>query len=587
MGDWFRAAPANGSGPGTARNNVVWLASLLAAPLGLDRRHLPVIMPAKDAQSFTQQVGDAGLVARFAHDPVRAWLESYDASPQPEVFAELYDLLPPAAIVVGFELPPVMRRALALRGHRYVSLHNHPLRFLSDLGFGVHSNDAGFVRSFEAIACSVSNIDQQVSRLSARFSRLNPVQARLPEGCPVLLGQTPTDASLVVDGKIVSWEDRAEDLAALLGSSREVAYLKHPHAVWPQADLDFFRYTLGKTVIAIAGNSYPLIMSRQPTGPVATLSSSLGVEANAFGCDCHFLLADPQAKFCVPGLDNAVQVMVDHRILEREFWDRMLAGDGDLPAPRETPFYLGDNFVRSTLESWGYAALLSSHPFTRMDKLVLPAADIQPGRGRALCAALVDASEASGEKIASVAADNDITLGLAPDPLVDGAHWEWNPRIELLGLPGLSGLLSAELDGSWTEGERCRIDLTIGPAADGFMALEGEIRFSFFRGLLGHNPALLVSVDGIPCSAIIHRECEDPYHTLRWRAVVRCGQPCRIDLACSHSGTPVEAGLGDDSRLLGFILHGAEVSAKMARGPSGSKTLRIWGLGERPIEADV
>jgi hypothetical protein len=579
VGDWFRAYPALGSGPGTARTNLVWIAGLLSRALKVPLAKQTLVMPADTEQGYLEQLGSAPIARAYREDPQRGWLESYDGCEARTAFTALYDRLPPDALVIGFELPPVMRRTLSAGGWRYVSVHVHPLRFLPDLTIGVYSNCAAMRAALAAITVPRSAIERQVARLSARIGRLNPPQAHLPDDCAVMFGQTPADASLIVDRRFASWSDYADKLAALIGPRDVVAYIKHPHARWPVALLDWLGNALGLNVIAMEGNSYPVIMSGRPIGPVASLSSSVGVEAAAFGHDSHFLIADPRHAFAVPGIDNAEQIMVGHQFLEPGMWECALGGakpDGPMDVD---PFFLGPGHIRSTLESWSFAGLEGTGTLPACKKIIVPA----PRCGKAERDRLRVALGATA-KDRDLADESPVDHWSLPFALAPGETWHWDKAEERLDFPGLDGLGSPDEDGIWLSGEGCTIRLPLAPSGGRELWISGELRFSFFRGLLDRHPVLLVRANGRPVAAWIHRGQEDPYHDLSFAFPATSDGICRVTLEVSHADNPCALGMGGDTRELSIIVHSVSLCASEAEVAGDAVMMSLWGFGDHPIE---
>lgn len=584
VGDWFRCVPHRQRVRVIQAGNVAWLSRLLAPAIGIAPAMLHRVMPSAHSGDFARQLGDPALLARYERDATATWAQCYDGDVSASCFAELYDGLTVGSLVVGFEIPPVMRRALAVRGFDYLSLHNHPIRFLRDLAFGAHTNAAALAATLSAITCDLHEVDRQAARYSARFARLDPVQSRLPEQCPILFGQTNADASLIADGGFVQWADRIDTLVETLRGHAEIAFARHPQAGWQHDIITLLRSRLGKTVIGLSGNSYPLIMSGRSLGPLVTLSSSIGAEAMACGYDVRFLLADPREKFAVAELDNPTQFLLDHRLFEPALWEQILNRTGLGIPGHDEAFYLGKDFVRGTLESWSFAALDGAEPFAPMEKIIIPAADVPPRRVDELAGILAGTGPDNRESAIAEARCCRIDLECASGPLIAGETWRWDRDSLLSELPLVDGFHPIEGDGAWIDGFVGTFEVPLAGKAGEYVVLDGEIAFSFFRDSLQHTPALLLKVNGQPCAAIIGRTMEEAYHSFAFSAVIPADAPCFLRLECSHAASPAELGVGSDHRLLAALLHGIMVSARPALGAGDANLLRLWGVGNHPIE---
>jgi hypothetical protein len=587
VGDWYRAHPQFGSGPGTVRGNLTWLGGLLSAGRGLPISEQTVILPDASPSGFRSDLAHPGLQDLYDKDPVSGWAACFDSAEAFHAFPRLYEQLSGVDIVIGFEIPPVMRRVLSAKGLRYLSVHIHPLRFLPDLVFGLHSNCPVLQAGLAAIAVPERAVQQRVASLSARLAKLAPGQAALPAGIPVLFGQTAADASLISGGSFTSWYDRRDELAGLLDGFSHVAFVRHPHATWPNSMLEWLRDDLAKTVIAMEGNSYPVLMSGQSLGPVISLSSSVGVEAAAFGHDSHFLLANPVRAFAVSGLDNPEQIMVGHGLLIRETWEGGFSGDAGL-LPQTDPFELGSDHVRSTLEAWSYAGIAGDGPLPECKKIIMPSRHCTQAQCDELFASLArlpSGAEGGRSTMIDAAAKQGSMVRCLPPAFNHGVDWEWDHESELLALPGVEGIGPPEGDGAWFDGSRVRIGLKLSPAIAPGSILVGKLRFSFFRGVLDQFPVLLLRIDDHPVAAWLHRRTTDPFHVLSFAIAVPAAGHCTLSLETSHSNSPTALGIGTDSRRLGFILHGLAITVcNGAPATGGTAVLSLWGFGDGPIE---
>lgn len=584
IGDWVRAHPAFGSGPGTVRGNTRWLAGILSSGLGHPPARQLIVLPQANEAGFLADLNDSELAEAYRESPANGWLASHDANNFGAAFSPLFERLPEDALIVGFELSPTIRRLLASGGRRYLSIHIHPLRFLADLVFGVYSNCPNLQAVLASAAVRDASVRQQVAQLSARMGRLQPAQAMLPPGCPVLFGQTVADASLIVNGRFGNWCNYQETLAKLLKNHTHLGFVRHPHASWPRDLLAWLSDDLGATVIAMEGNAYPIIMSGEPLGPVVSLSSSIGVEAEVFGHRSQFLIGDPRELFAVPELDNPSQIMVGHRFLERALWSAINDGapplSGEIPSE---PFYLGASHVRSTLETWSFKGLTGDDPLPRCAKIIVPSDRCRPDDRDHLLASLVPEAEPSTPDSAALIA-GAVYLRSLPPALKIGETWQWDGSRELLDLPGLNDLEPYEGDGAWLAGSECRISLPIHRGGEPNVRVTGQLKFSFFRGLLDRFPVLLVHADGAPVAAWVHRGRDDPYHEMPFTFTAATGRICRLSIEISHTESPQALGMGDDPRQLAVNLHQLSVTVAAADDADMTKHLPLWGFGTCPLE---
>ncbi|GFM31473.1 uncharacterized protein PY1_contig-18-11 [Novosphingobium sp. PY1] len=523
-------------------------------------------------------MADPGLLSAFAENPEQTWASIYDTGPEPHCFADLYNSLAASDLIVGFEIPPFMKRAFAASGLDYVSLHLHPVRFLKDFTFSAYTNAADLASSLAAISCEPHSIAHQVARFRARLEKFHPVQAQLPDGIPMLFGQTAVDSSLIAQGRFMRIQDYDEPLAALLDGHTEVAFLKHPLAQWRHEDIRFLTRELGKTLIGISGNSYAHIMSRTFEGRVATISSSLGVEATLFGHDCSFLLANPLDKFAIPELDDPRHVQLDHRLFEPLFWQTILERTGNgmtLKPDYRNSFHLGADYVRGTLQDSSLDGLEGTSPLPPMQKLIIPAADAPLDRVDAIAGHLAGADLHDRKQAIVQASHHQIDLKIDPEPVAHDRSWTWDSSIAMPELY-LSGFYPVEDQGAWAGKTACTMTVPLSGSDD--LNLTCEASVSFFAGIRDQYPALLVRVQGKPVSVLFQAETAISAHTFFWEVPVKVPGPCVIEFECSHSARPNEPGRNIDERCLSFMLHRVIICGKRGQMTGEPQTPCVWGL---------
>lgn len=560
IGDWLRVGVQRQRVSIIQQGNVEWISRLLAPALKICGIPQTTVMPSSQLNEFSRQLGNPDLLQSFKESPASTWAAQFDARTN-NCFYSILDKIQTSNLIIGFEIPPFLKRQLHFRGTDYVSLHLHPIRFLKDLMFSAYTNSSAIASSLAATSCNPVEVLRQASRYSARFAKLDPPQGRLPEGIPLLLGQTAVDSSLISQGRIVRLHDYKERLETLLHGHNEVAFLKHPLADWDDSSIDLLLNDLGKTVLAISGNSYAHIMTPRELGPVITISSSLGVEAEIFGHDTHFLLTDPREKFATPGLDDERRVELDHRLFEPPLWQQIFARSGEGITSRSQSFYLGANYVRGTLQDSSLQGMEGAEAFPAMEKAVLPARGIPESRVDELAGYLAHAQLRDRNAAAIQAKHHGIDLKFAPTPLKPGGLWEWNSAIAHPELY-LAGFHAVEEAGAWSKSLSCAVQVPLEISEDIDVDCEAEI--SFFSGAVESCPALLVRVEGKPVAASFHFASQSVLHKVLWKTQISASDTCIIQLECSHSARPCDSGISPDERDLGFMLHKLAIHAASA-----------------------
>lgn len=542
--------------------NLAWLRGLLAGMAswkgaGVETRSFGTEAIAK---SFAEAGADHGR-AEYIADPESAWARRYDVA-LPDVLRSMFDEIASHDLIVGFELPPTLRRYLNNHGTPYINLVIHPLRFLRDLPFGVTTNSPPLQALLAVAAVPIREIEASVRRYRALFAKKHPPAVAIPGGLPVLIGQTDKDSVLIRAGDFAQWSDFEAELAEYLDPYPEVVFIAHPMGTNATQMAGFLRSRLGKTVVSTDANGYGVIFS-EPGPPLAlTLSSSLGVEAEAAGLRSRFLVADPRLKLQVPDIDVGPMECVGHAILDDPFW-RAVFERTTLTLPASDAFHLGEHFVRDSVESWSFRPLRTGLLTLTARKTLFAGANLTNHRFAELLAALagrphetladprstIDAAPASGVDLVAVVPldlneSRTFTLGAGS------------------GAPSLGeGFHPTEDWGCWSREFVCAIRLPISDeAAAAGAILDICMPVRVFAGLLPHSPVLKISHAGVTCAYACFRPSTGDSLLLRFQ-VRTTGTVCGLNFELSRLDSPACGG-GADTRWLGLAVTTMDVTCK-------------------------
>jgi SAM-dependent methyltransferase len=211
----------------------------------------------------------------MGHAPsLEAWAATYGLTDPP---AGLIEAMRPdyeRALVVGFELSPLMRSVLGAIGVPWVDIGVSPIRFLEDLALGMRF--AWPVDLGHAGLLSPEYVQSAVARLRARYAE-DGSSADLDGAC-VFLAQTRYDRTLIRDGAFFPDSEAIARVAETLDGRRLV--LK-PHPLAPDNPLlgalqqRFGARTTGANVYAILATAVDVRF--------LSISSSAAIEARHFG----------------------------------------------------------------------------------------------------------------------------------------------------------------------------------------------------------------------------------------------------------------------------------------------------------------
>ena len=220
----------------------------------------------------------------LGHTPsLEAWAATYGETAPPA----LIDALAPdyaGALVIGFELSPVMRSALDRLGVPWIDVELSPIRFLDDLALTLRCSwavDGAVDGAVDAALAhpglvAAGQVAEAVARLRAELR--DDAAAAACTGACVFLAQTHHDRTLIKDGAFFPVAEAVEGVGKALNGRRLV--LK-PHPLAPDNPL------LGALQQRFGGhtteaNIYALLAAASDV-QLLTISSSAAIEAGHFG----------------------------------------------------------------------------------------------------------------------------------------------------------------------------------------------------------------------------------------------------------------------------------------------------------------
>src|SRR5262245_5843203 len=269
-GDVFRTH----GGEANQLSNVRWLRGELARVLYELTGLLPDV-------GYRRNAADGGCVViadwyrLLGHTPsLAAWAATFGETAPPSA---LIDAMRPdyeRALVIGFELSPLIRAVLDRIGAPWVDVGIGPIRFLDDLmlalrfSWPVNLAHPGLV--------SHDHIEEAVARLRARY--WNGASVADLKGACVFLAQTRYDRTLIKDGAFFADSEAVERVAMAL-DGRPLVLKPHPLAPDnPLLGALQGRFGAGTT----EANIYAILATAADVR-FLSISSSAAIEAGHFG----------------------------------------------------------------------------------------------------------------------------------------------------------------------------------------------------------------------------------------------------------------------------------------------------------------
>lgn len=265
-----------------------------------------------------------------------------------------FDFLFKDALVIGFELPDIIKHYLSSAGIPFVDCLIHPIRFMDDIFLGFASNHAGIREALKGESLSDEAIRVGAGLTSAAAGRHFSFDCR--GRTALVIGQVTSDRTQIKDGAFVGFADFADRLNLLLADFDDVLVKAHPF----DPDNVGIRFIEGTNIKArrVHDNVYSL-MSLAKMQDVITLSSSVGMEAAYFGCRTHFLLGEPVQLYREEreAMKAADYVGVYDAFLTPDFWRSLLRPLKNVSVTPLSGFkvFPKPNRLRISLQSfWGF-----------------------------------------------------------------------------------------------------------------------------------------------------------------------------------------------------------------------------------------
>ena len=569
--DFLRTTLEAGVVRSTSLHNLEWLLRLtglreIARGAGLA---LDLVSPPSEPAAWARALGSQSRVRDYGADPFGTWAALYDDD-QAQVFRDEHQRLKDADLVVGFELPRGLRRWLHAQGTRYLSLSVHPLRFLRDLCLAAKTNSPRLAALVGQTSVPPEEVTARARWLRALFAHARHPAHAMPEGIPLLAGQTAQDSVLINRGRFEGWTEHVEALEAQLSAHPVIGVLPHPHRPHPSELVALLNRRLRKTVVLTNANSYGLLASVAAPAPVVSISSSLGVEAQALGHQPIFLGGAPSLRLLAGDFEcHGTDDPLGHRALAPEFWRSALALEHS-PLP-PSAFTLGDHYLRDSLEAWAFAALRNGLQLQPCHKTIVAGGDLS-AHDLANLASILEGNDGTTRA--------NVHVHMRRPPLRTGETVRLRPSDADTRHHFAAGFHAPESWGVWGDGPRSSIVTPVehdDPAASRHVSM--RLKLQIDDGLCREAPVLTLSSRGHPLAFVCFRPGGTRSPEVLVNVPVQDNQ-AELDLTLSRARSPSEDGQ-PDQRSLGIGL--IDLTVHLAHGPIDAGHLFLWCVTDEPV----
>jgi len=330
-GDVFRTTDGDASQIG----NVRWLRSELSRLYELTGLSPEIAFRRNTPDDGRAVIGE--WYRLLGHTPsLDAWAATFAHTAPPAALIEAMRPDYAHALVVGFELSPLMRSVLGAVGAPWIDVGVSPIRFLDDLALALRFSWP--VEVAHPGLVSPAAVHRAVERVRIRCRRDTATGL---EGACAFLAQTRTDRTLIKTGRFFSDAETVERIAQALDGRRLV--LK-PHPLAPDNPLlSLLRRRFGAS---ITNENIYALLATAADARFLTISSSAAIEARHFGHAPQIFHPDAHADA------GPISSLWAHRCAG--FWRAALAPILPLNAEVDYEERVKPDRLRRSLCAWGW-----------------------------------------------------------------------------------------------------------------------------------------------------------------------------------------------------------------------------------------
>lgn len=259
--------------------------------------------------------------ARGLEINLKNWAILYDSIPTDREIALVHQKFS-KSLVITFEMPENLKKALDFLDIPYIDFTIHAVRFMDDLIFGLRTNITGLEASVSRWTVSDDEIKLSAGLAMATLGQLPVIAEFLPyENVGVFCGQTMDDKVLIKNGSFIEVEDMLDYFSDMCLRHDKIFVKPHPFSKENKMILALTR--LFKNTHLINKNFYH-ILSQENVSTIYSVNSSTSIEAAFLGKNgIHFSLYPYffSEKFATGG--SFLSIKPD--IFDPNFWEAILS----------------------------------------------------------------------------------------------------------------------------------------------------------------------------------------------------------------------------------------------------------------------
>jgi len=315
------------------------------------------LMPREELSHIHRVVYESNGIA-LEDIEASSWVDLYTKEPSKDV-QEVLKRYFENTLVIAFELHPLIQKSFDILGITYIKLMNHPVRYMSDIFFGMTSNNENIHKKMLKYQTDEFIFKQHAGILQAEHS-VNDIAKRISikENSCIFFGQTNVDCSLIDGNRILNFFDFKDEFLRDIAPYDHVYFKVHPYG--KNEDVLEFVNSIEKISILKPHdiNFYDLISSENIKECFAISSGAL-YEARLFGKKVKYYHKQP-FFFVSDYQDGNYDIKETFIPIYKTFWQPYFWGeildeffDKNTSVKNHNEFY--PNKLRRILKlNWGY-----------------------------------------------------------------------------------------------------------------------------------------------------------------------------------------------------------------------------------------
>jgi hypothetical protein len=259
------------------------------------------------------------------------------------------------ALIIGYEMPPVMLEALEQAKVSYIDINLHSIRFLDDLIFGMKTNMPAYIPAMRLNLIDADFIQYSVAAIKSKTLWMEPPKYLQPN-TTLILGQVSNDRALAKPkGGFYSFFDHDEQILDLCSKHDNVIFKGHPYDI---SSSKAWEYVAGKNHIKVVNNNFYHLLTLPQISSVIALNSGGLIEAGLFSKAAFNLipfLYDPDVSVQV-GSKAPLNIRYPQKTnwLHSSFWKSLLFQDQLASDDLRLRHFSSDHIRRSMNADWGF-----------------------------------------------------------------------------------------------------------------------------------------------------------------------------------------------------------------------------------------